>query len=145
MGTSECCSTGKVKFYVSTGIHSISWKGETLIANEYYQRLYDVFLAGDMGSRQTLKAAWNNCYGSAGEQMIDWWGRFDGILAEMAVVGIIKEDGVTKAKAMFLIGNAYATLAEYLGWREDVTYIQFQQAMLKRDMRLWGGKRSANG
>ena len=49
------------------------------------------------------------------------------------MIGVLKEDGEKKAKAMFLIGDEYATLAEYLGWREDVTYLQFQQAMLKRD------------
>ena len=123
----------KLKFYVSTGVHSIVWKGETLTAHQYYQRLYDMFLAGDMRSRQTLEAAWNNCYRGAGEMLMDWWGRFDGILAELSVIGVLKEDGEKKAKAMFLIGDEYATLAEYLGWREDVTYLQFQQAMLKRD------------
>ena len=74
-------------------------------------------------------------------------GRFDGILVEMAVIGIIKVDGEKKAKAMFLIGDEYATLTEYLGWREEVTYIQFQQAMLKREGRetISSGKRSVNG
>jgi hypothetical protein len=33
----------------------------------------------------------------------------------MSVIGGIKEDGEKKAKAMFLIGEEYATLAEYLG------------------------------
>ena len=59
---------------------------------------------------------------------------------EMSIIGVQKEDGEKKAKAMFLIGEEYATLAEYLGWREEVTYLEFQQAMLKRDqdMRQYG-------
>ena len=67
-------------------------------------------------------------------------GRFNGILAEMAVIGIIKKMGKKKAKAMFLIGKECATLTKYLGWREDVTSLQYDQAMLKRDrdMRQYG-------
>ena len=72
--------------------------------------------------------------------LLDWWGCCDDILAAMSMVGIVKEDDEKKAKAMALIGDEYATLAEYLGWREEVTYLQFQQAMLKRDrdMRQFG-------
>ena len=62
----------KLKFYVSTGVHSIIWKGEDLTANQYYHRLHTTFLAGDMRSRQTLEAAWNNCYRGAGELLLDW-------------------------------------------------------------------------
>ena len=79
----------------------------------YYQRLHTTFLAGDMRSRQTLEAAWNNCYRGDGELLLDWWGYFDGILAEMLIIGVRKEDGEKKAKAMFLIGEEYATLAEF--------------------------------
>ena len=64
---------------------------------------------------------------------MDWWGRFDGILAEISLVGIVKEDDENKPKAMALIGDEYAPLAEYLCWREEVTCLEFQQAMLKRD------------
>ena len=99
----------KLKFNVSTGVHSIIWKGETLTANQYYQRLYDMFLAGDMCSRQTLEAAWNNCYRGAGESLKDWWGRFDGILAERSVIGVHKEDVEKKANAMLLIGKMLHT------------------------------------
>ena len=45
--------------------------------------------------------------------MMDWWRRFDGILVEMPFIGIHKEDGEKKAKAMFLIGEEYATLAVF--------------------------------
>ena len=48
--------------------------------------------SGDMRSRQTLEVAWNNCYRGAGELLMDWWGRFDGILKEMSVIGINKQD-----------------------------------------------------
>ena len=68
--------------------------------------------------------------------LLDWWGCFDGILAQMSMAGIVTEDAKKKAKAMALIGDEYATLAEYLGWREEVTYLQFQQAMLKRDIEI---------
>ena len=58
----------------------------------------------------------------------------------MSIIDARKEDGEKKAKAMFLIGEEYATLVEYLGWREEVTNLEFQQAMLKRDrdMRQYG-------
>ena len=46
-----------------------------------------MFLVGDMHSGQMLEAAWNNCYCGAGELLMDWWGQFDGILAEMTVIG----------------------------------------------------------
>ena len=88
MGPTYSLALAKLKFYVSTGVHSIIWKGtlDIITTNQYYQRLY-----GDMCSRQTLEAAWNNCYRGAVEFLMDWWGRFDGILAEMSVIGIHKE------------------------------------------------------
>ena len=51
-----------------------------------------------------------------------------------------KTDAKRKAKAMYLIGEEYAMLAELLGGGDDVTYLEFQTAMLKRDRerRLYG-------
>ena len=98
-----------------------------------------------MCSRQTLEAAWNKCYRDANEQLLGWWGRFDGILAEMAVIGIIKEGKEKKAKAMFLIGDEYATLAEYgeqrLLFTVSTSYVKKRQG----HEALWGGERSAKG
>ena len=41
---------------------------------------------------------------------------------------------------MYLIGDEYATLAELLGGNDDVSYLDFQTAMLKwdRERRLYG-------
>ena len=58
-----------------------------------------------MRSRQTLEVAWNNCYRGAGELLLDWWGRFDGILAEMSIIGVRKEDGEKKAKAIHVFNR----------------------------------------
>ena len=60
------------------------------------------------GMEQLFQDAWRIL-------LLDWWGRFDGIMAEMSLVGIIKENDEKKAKAMTLIRDEYATLAEYLG------------------------------
>ena len=38
-----------------------------------------------------------------------------------------------KAKAMYSIGDKWATLAELLGGPENITYLEFQMAMLARD------------
>ena len=45
---------GKLKFYLTETIHKIVWKGETLTALEFYERLFVMFLLGDMRSRQML-------------------------------------------------------------------------------------------
>ena len=69
-------------------MHIIVWKGENFTVLQYYNRLHATFLAGDMRSRQTLETAWNNCFRTSGEMLLDWWGRFNGILAEMSMVEI---------------------------------------------------------
>ena len=51
-----------------------------------------------------------NCFRAHGELLLYWWGWFDGILAEMLLVGIVKEDDKKKTKAVALIGYEYATL-----------------------------------
>ena len=55
-------------------------------------------------------------------------------------MGIGKNDQEKKARAMHLMTAEYATLAELIGGPEDVTYLQFQTAMLMRDRerRLYG-------
>ena len=53
--------------------------------------------------------------------------------AEFELIGHGKSDKTKKTKAMFLIGNDLVTMAELLGSPEDVTYLEFQTAMLKRD------------
>ena len=55
-------------------------------------------------------------------------------------MGIAKNDQEKQARAMHLMSAEYATLAELIGGPEDVSYLQFQTAMLKRDRerRLYG-------
>ena len=48
---------GKLKFYLTETIYKIVWKGETLTALQFYERLFGMFLLGDMRSRQMLEDA----------------------------------------------------------------------------------------
>ena len=57
----------------------------------------------------------------------------DSIFAEFELIGHPKSDETKKTKALFLIGDDLATMAELLGGGDDVTYLEFQTAMLKRD------------
>ena len=45
---------GKLKFYLTETIYKIVWKGETLTALQFFERLFGMFLLGDMRSRQML-------------------------------------------------------------------------------------------
>ena len=129
----------KLKFYVTPTVHSIVWKGDNLTAAEYYQRLWDLFLGGDVRTIQTLDNAWHSCHKRSNETLIQWWARFDGILAELHMMGVDKNNNEKKAKAIFLIGEEFATIAELYGSNED-DYMTFQRKVLKRDrdLRLFG-------
>ena len=115
------------------------WKGETLPALEFYQLLFEMFLQGDMHSKQMLEDALHACGRRSSETVLTWWARLDSIFAEFELIGARKSDEEKKAKAMFLIGDDLATLAELLGAGEN-TYLEFQTAMLKRDRerRIYG-------
>ena len=86
-----------------------------------------------------LEDALQACSRRTSETVLTWWARLDSIFAEFELIGAGKTDEEKKAKAMFLIGDDLATLAELLG-AGDNTYLQFQTAMLKRDRerRLYG-------
>ena len=58
--------------------------------------------------------------------------RYDEVHAEFKLIGLEKSDREKKAKVMYLCREQYATLAEYLGGPEDVTYVNFKKVMLKR-------------
>ena len=57
----------------------------------------------------------------------------DSIFTEFELIGHPKSDETKKTKAMFLIGDDLATMAELLGGDDDVAYLEFQTAMLKWD------------
>ena len=84
-----------------------------------------MLLAGD------TEAAWNNCHKQVGKSLINWWGQFNGVLTELSLIGVNKEDAEKTAKATYMIGDEYATLAELLGWKEDM-----RQYGVARDQRL---------
>ena len=99
-----------------------------------------MFLRGDMRSRQILEEAVQACVRRSNDTVLSWWARLDSLFAEFELSGYPKTDEEKKAKAMYLIGDEYATLAELLGGNDDVSYLDFQTAMLKRDRerRLYG-------
>ena len=131
---------GKLKYYLHEHIYNIIWKGDTLTALEFYNRLHRMFLRGDMRSRQILEEAVQACVRRSNDTVLSWWARLDSLFAEFELSGYPKTDEEKKAKAMYLIGDEYATLAELLGGNDDVSYLDFQTAMLKRDRerRLYG-------
>ena len=87
-----------------------------------------------------LKEAWNQCHKKSSEDLLIWWDRYDGILAELKLLETVKSDQEKKTQAMYLCGEEFATIAELLGGPYHFTYMQFQNAMLKRDrdFRVYG-------
>ena len=70
----------KLKFYVLTGVHSIIWKGKALTANQYYQFLYAMFLAGTCGPDKlwrrhgtTVIEVQGNNYWIGGGDLMEYW------------------------------------------------------------------------
>ena len=90
----------KLKFYVTPSVHAIIWKGERLTAAQYYRRLWDMFLGGDVRAVQSLEAAWYGCTKRSNETLLEWWARFDALLAELALLGVRKDDNEWKAHAI---------------------------------------------
>ena len=124
-------------------MYHIVWKGENLTAKQFSTRLEDMFLKGDMRSIQILEHTLNNCSKRSSKTLIQWWAQLDAILAEFEQIGMAKHDREKKARSMYLIGEEYSTMAELLGGNEDVTYLQFQIAMLRgaRERIIYGGAR----
>ena len=92
---------GKLKFYLTETIYKIVWKGETLTAVQFYDRLFGMFLLGDMRSRQMLEDALQACSRRTSETVLTWWARLDSIFAEFELIGAGKTDEEKKAKSMF--------------------------------------------
>ena len=124
---------GKFKHYLHADVYKIVWKGDKLTALGFYERLYGLFLTGDSKSRNVLEEALQSCTKKCNETVLQWWARLDSIFAEFELIGHPKSDETKKTKAMFLIGDELATMAELLGGSDEVTYLEFQTAMLKRD------------
>ena len=76
------------KFYVTPSVHAIIWKRERLTATQYYRRLWDMFLGGDVRAVQSLEAAWYGCAKRSNTTLLAWWARFDALLAELALLGV---------------------------------------------------------
>ena len=86
-----------------------------------------------MCSRQILEEAVQACVWRRSDTVLSWWARLDSLFAEFKLIGHPKADKEKKAKAMYLIGEEYATLAALLGGGDEVAYLDFQTAMLKCD------------
>ena len=130
----------KLKYYLHDDVYQMVWKGEDLTARQFYLRLHQMFLRGDMRSIQVLERALESCHKRSDESLTKWWARLDAIFTEFALRGAPKADEAKKVKAMVLCGEEWQAMADYLGSREDVDYITFQTQMLKRDRerRLFG-------
>ena len=130
----------KLKFYLTPDVYKVVWSGDQMTAKEFYDRLHAMFLRGDMRSAQVLEQALANCTKRSNETFLAWWARLESLFTEFAMLGRAKDDADKKAKAMFLCGDEYRALAELLGGPDDVDYITFKTAMLKRDrdQRIFG-------
>ena len=100
-------------------MHKVVWKGERLSALEYYNTLWDMFLGGDVRAVQYLGASWHNCTRRSNETVLAWCARFDGILAELEILGVHKDDAEKKARAIHLIGDDLGAIAELYGGNDD--------------------------
>ena len=106
---------GKFKHYLHEDVYKIVWKGDKLTALGFYERLFGLFLTGDSKSRNALEEALQSCTKKCNETVLQWWARLDSIFAEFELIGHPKSDETKKTKAMFLIGDELATMAELLG------------------------------
>ena len=87
----------KLKFYISPAVHKVAWKGERLTSLQYYNRLWKMFLGGDVRAVQYLESSWHICSRRSNETVLAWWARFDGILAELELLGVHKDDAEKKS------------------------------------------------
>ena len=106
-----------MKYYLHETVYNIVWKGVNLTALEFYERLNRMFLRGDLRSRQALEDGLNGCVKKSSETLLQWWSRLDSIFAEFEVMNAGKTQEDKKAKAIYLIGDEWATLAELLDRR----------------------------
>ena len=126
----------KLKYYLDDDVYQMVWKGEDLTARQFYLRLHQMFLRGDMRSIQVLERALESCHKRSDESLTKWWARLDAIFTEFALRGAPKADEAKKVKAMILCGEEWQAMADYLGSSEDVDYLTFQTRMLKRGVYL---------
>ena len=71
-----------LKYYLDDDIYHMVWKGEDLTAHQFYQRLHQMFLRGDMWSIQVLERALESCHKRSNESLSRWWVRLDAIFTE---------------------------------------------------------------
>ena len=117
---------GKFKHYLHEDVYKIVWKGDKLTALGFYERLFGLFLRGDSKSRNVLEEALQSCTKKCNETVLQWWARLDSIFAEFELIGHPKSDETKKTKAMFLIGDELATMAELLGGATMLPILSFR-------------------
>ena len=69
-----------------------------------------------------LNNAWHSCSKHSNEMSISyiqWWACFDGILAELHMMGVDNSDNEKKAKVIFLIGEEFIMIAELYGSNDN--------------------------
>ena len=91
--------------YLDDDVYQMVWKGEDLTALQFYLRLHQMFLRGDMRSIQVLERALESCHKRSDESLTKWWARLDAIFTEFALCGAPKADEAKKVKARVLCGE----------------------------------------
>ena len=98
-----------------------------------------MFLQGNMRSRKMLEDAMQQCGHCSNQTVLNCKGEQGLIpyLQNLKWLVMVKQTKRKRQKQCFIyIGDELANLAKLLGEGDDVTYLDFQTAMLKRD-REW--------
>ena len=110
----------KLKYYLDEDLYQMLWKGEDLTARQFYLRLHQMFLLGDMRLIQVLERALESCHKRSDESLPKWWARLDAIFTEFALRGAPKADKAKKVKAMILYGDEWQAM---ITWGRVRTWI----------------------
>ena len=124
----------KLKFYVSDKVDTMVTKGQHgLTARQYYLLLDQLFLHTDVEHLRTLEKRLNSCLLRDNEDLFEWAARIDGIYAQFVAAGAAKTDQEMKHRAMSLVGERWESFAHLLGTSNEVSYVQWQTAMLRKE------------
>ena len=73
-----------------------------------------------------LEEALQACTKRSNETVLQWWARLNSIFAEFELISHPKSDETKKTKAIFLIGDDLATMAELLGGATMLPILSFR-------------------
>ena len=124
----------KLKYYVTDSVHAIVWKGQDdLTARDYYSRMSDLLLRSTTRSVVKLEKVLNNTERKERTRLFEWMCVLDNLFVEFALAGEPKSDAAMKAHAMAKCGRDWESIAIFLGQDENVTYVQWQAAMIEKE------------